>query len=262
MISDAVMWKNVWFKRLTDPKVKNPVLIEGLPGIGYVGKIAADYLVKVLNAKKITEVYSFHFYDQVIVGDDGVCRLPRNELYQGRWGGRDVLILVGDSQPPISDLEGHYLVFKEIFNYSVSLGCKLIVTLGGFQDAQVRIKPKVYVACTNDNLLKKLVSVENITLDRGGQGRIFGAAGLLLALAQLENMDGFSLLGTTLGTLEDYLAAYHVLAALSKILSLPLDLSGLEEKKNRTQSFLLDVKRRRKDYLERIEEPKPPEYIG
>jgi len=37
------------------------ILIEGLPGLGMVGKIAVKYLIKQLKAKKFAELYSPHF---------------------------------------------------------------------------------------------------------------------------------------------------------------------------------------------------------
>ena len=37
----------------TIPKLNNPLFIEGLPGIGNVGKIAVDFLVEELKAKKL-----------------------------------------------------------------------------------------------------------------------------------------------------------------------------------------------------------------
>jgi len=43
-------------------KFKNPILVEGLPGIGLVGKIAAKHLAKELKAKRIAEIYSPHFH--------------------------------------------------------------------------------------------------------------------------------------------------------------------------------------------------------
>ncbi|HID16822.1 TPA: proteasome assembly chaperone family protein, partial [Candidatus Bathyarchaeota archaeon] len=48
---------------LKEGKVKpfNPTIIEGLPGLGSVGKIAASYLISQLKAKKIEELYSPHF---------------------------------------------------------------------------------------------------------------------------------------------------------------------------------------------------------
>ena len=43
-----------WEIELLDKKVKikNPVLLEGLPGIGNVGKIAADFIIEEIKAKK------------------------------------------------------------------------------------------------------------------------------------------------------------------------------------------------------------------
>ena len=40
------------------PNLKNPVLIEGLPGIGNVGKIVVDFMVDELKAQKVYEIYS------------------------------------------------------------------------------------------------------------------------------------------------------------------------------------------------------------
>ena len=37
----------------------NPILIEGLPGIGFVGKLAAEHLVSELKAKKIATIINF-----------------------------------------------------------------------------------------------------------------------------------------------------------------------------------------------------------
>ena len=35
------------------PKLNNPILIEGLPGIGNVGKLAVEHLIEMTKAKKI-----------------------------------------------------------------------------------------------------------------------------------------------------------------------------------------------------------------
>ena len=39
-------------------KVNNPVLIEGLPGIGNVGKIVVDFLIDQLKHELVYEIYS------------------------------------------------------------------------------------------------------------------------------------------------------------------------------------------------------------
>ena len=45
-------------KILEKPKMKNPILVEGLPGIGNVGRVAVGYLVAELKMVKIAELYS------------------------------------------------------------------------------------------------------------------------------------------------------------------------------------------------------------
>ena len=43
-------------KQITDVKLKKPILVEGLPGIGHVGKLVAEHMIDELGAKKIVEV--------------------------------------------------------------------------------------------------------------------------------------------------------------------------------------------------------------
>ena len=65
----------------SNPKLKDIILIEGLPGVGNVGKLAAEHLIDELKAKKFAEIYSKFFPPQVLVDDDGVVKLVNNELY-------------------------------------------------------------------------------------------------------------------------------------------------------------------------------------
>ena len=48
-------------KSIEKPKLNNPVLIEGLPGIAYIGRNVAGYLIDELGAKKFGELYSSYF---------------------------------------------------------------------------------------------------------------------------------------------------------------------------------------------------------
>ena len=42
---------------LEDVELNNPVFIEALPGIGHVGKLAADHMIDEFNATKFAEIY-------------------------------------------------------------------------------------------------------------------------------------------------------------------------------------------------------------
>ncbi len=52
---------DIVIRYLEKPKLKNAVFVEGLPGIGNVGKLAAEHLIDELEAKKFAEIVSKHF---------------------------------------------------------------------------------------------------------------------------------------------------------------------------------------------------------
>ncbi len=43
------------------PKLKNAIFVEGLPGMGNVGKVVMDFIIDELNARKIYEITSDTF---------------------------------------------------------------------------------------------------------------------------------------------------------------------------------------------------------
>ena len=63
------------------PKLKNPIFIEGLPGVGNVGRIAAGYLVEELKAKKFAELFSSHFMPFVLLHENSAVHVLKNEFY-------------------------------------------------------------------------------------------------------------------------------------------------------------------------------------
>ena len=64
-----------------EPDLKDVIFIEGLPGVGNVGKLAAEHLIDELKAVKFADIYSKYFPPQVLVEDNGVVKLVNNELY-------------------------------------------------------------------------------------------------------------------------------------------------------------------------------------
>ena len=123
-------------------KLKSPVLIEGLPGIGLVGKIAADHLIAELKGEKVAELYSPHFPHQVLMQKNGVMRMIKNKFYLVRGKKRDLLILVGDVQAVTS--EAQYEVTGKMLDYAQKKGVKLIITLGGYGMGKVQPTPRVF----------------------------------------------------------------------------------------------------------------------
>ena len=44
-------------ERPADPDLEDPILIEGLPGVGHVGKLAAEHLLEEFDAELVRRIY-------------------------------------------------------------------------------------------------------------------------------------------------------------------------------------------------------------
>ena len=229
-------------QELTKVDLKNPVIVEGLPGIGLIGKLAADHLISELHAEKFAELYSPHFIHQAVVEPDSTIRPMRNEFYYWKGKNLQLIILVGDTQPQPTDSYGHYEVVGAILDYVEKFGVKTIFTLGGSSTGGQEVKtPRVFGAATDGELVKKYQN-EGITFRSDPGSAIVGASGLLLALGKLRGMHGLCLLGESPGYLViDARSAKSVLEVLTKILGLEVDMSELEKRAQETEQFIKKV---------------------
>src|SRR2546425_1093310 len=90
---------NIVIRYLDHPKLDDPTCIEGLPGIGNVGKLAEEHLKDELKAVKFAEIFSKYFPPQVLVQEDGQVKLVNNEMhYVKRGAGKDLVLITGDYQ--------------------------------------------------------------------------------------------------------------------------------------------------------------------
>ncbi len=246
------------------PKLKNPICIVGLPGIGNIGRIAVGYMVHELKAKKFAELYSPYFFPFVMVHNNMIHTL-RNEFYYYKRKEGDLIFLIGDCQT--YDPKGHYEVVGKILEFLKSLGCKFIITVGGFGTGSISEKPKVFGGVTEQKMIKKYRKY-GIDFSISGQiGRIVGAAGLLVGLSELYGMKGMVLLGETTGfpIMTDPTAAETVLRVLQRILKLKIDLTKLEEKVKAMHDFIKKLEEIQRQALKQIgKEEKTTElkYIG
>ena len=251
--------KTTTIKELTKIELKNPVLIEGLPGLGMVGRIGTRYLAKQLKAKKLANLYSPHFPYYVLVNKKGSVRLLRGEFYfwKNEGGENDFIFFTGDSQA--QTIEGQYDIASCILDFAEKNGVKMIVTIGGYRK-EVEETPKVVVASTNPELLNKALKTKAMVSSAGNP--IVGTAGLLLGLARFRKIDAICLLGETRGYLPDPRAAKSVLEILQKMLKTKIDLSGLDkeiEKSEKIVEKMQEIEERRDTYarkMRRVEEEK------
>ncbi|MFA5861257.1 MAG: proteasome assembly chaperone family protein, partial [Candidatus Thermoplasmatota archaeon] len=202
-----------------------------LPGVGNVGKLAADHLIEVLGATKFATITSKHFPPQVLVLGDGTIRLVNNELYYWKAreaGQRDLIILIGDYQGLTAD--GQYELVDAILDILSDLGCKTLYTLGGYGTGKMLDKPRVLGAATSKDLVSEMKKRNVVFRKNEPGGGIVGASGLFLGLGARRGMAGICLMGETSGYLVDPKSAQSVLEILSEVLCVKIDFSDLESR--------------------------------
>jgi uncharacterized protein (TIGR00162 family) len=256
--------KETFIKKLAEVKLKNPVLIEGLPGLGLVGKIATRYLIKHLKAERFAHLYSPHFPYFVLVNKKGSVRLLRGtfHFWKNQNGENDLMFFTGDSQA--QTIEGQYEISDCILGFAKKHDVKMIVTVGGFR-MEVKDKPKVVAAATNPELLNRALKAEAVVSSMGSP--IVGTAGLILGLACFQEVDALCLLGETRGYLPDPKAAKSVLEVLRALLGFDVDLTDLDEeilKAKKMVKRLQKIEEKRVLQVEEIrkEEDKKMTYIS
>jgi len=207
------------------PKLDNPVLIEGLPGIGFVANIASLHLINELKAKLFAKIVTSSFQDFAVTTQDGNTHSPINELYYVKQenGGSDLIIWYGNTQALTTI--GQYELCGKILKFVQDLGCKYVVSIGGFKKDEVQQIPGVYSTATDIDTMKTVLDLGTKVM----VGNVFGIAGISIGLAKLYDMKGFSLLVDTPGMNPDVNAARYALLTLFKFLNFTVDLSNIEQ---------------------------------
>jgi uncharacterized protein (TIGR00162 family) len=255
--------KETYVKELKKTELKNPILIEGLPGLGLVGKIAIRHLVKQVKAEKFAHLYSPFFPYFVLVSKKGNVRLLRGTFYAWkRTGNNDIVLFTGDSQA--QTVEGQYEISEQILKFAQQQGAKMIITIGGYR-MEAKDKPKVIVAATNQALLNKALQAGAEISPTGSP--IVGTAGLILGLSHLQKIDALCLLGETRGYLPDPKSAKSVLEVLQSMLGFDAQLAGLDDEITKADKMVnrlqkIEEKRALEAEETRKEEDKKVTYIS
>ena len=202
-----------YLHEISKPDLENPVFVQGLPGFGNVGRIAAHLLIKFCDAKPFAELYSPYFPDYVSISSNGICSLPKYEFYSAQIEKNNLVIMTGETQPSFDDVLAHYNVCGDILDFAQKIGCSFIITMGGVPITED--KTQVYVAATSPSLATEFMGKGAVIYSKG---RIVGGTGLTLALAKERELEGICLLGATTGFKADRGAGFMVFKFLMKTL--------------------------------------------
>jgi hypothetical protein len=224
-----------------EPKLENPVLVEGLPGIGHVGRLAAKHIIDELKAKKFATLYSHSFPPQVLIKEDGMIGTMKNEFYYWKAeesSQRDILFVTGNTQSTTSD--GQYELSEKILDVASNHDVDMIYTLGGLGVGRIVEKPRVFGAITNKKFISELEKL-NVVVKREGIGQIIGVSGLLLGLGKIRGIDGICLMGETSGYYLDPNSAKAVLRVLTKLLNVTINMDKLTKEARDTEKRVAEA---------------------
>lgn len=211
------------------PRLRKAIFIEGLPGIGNVGKVVIDFIVDELNAKKIYEITSNTFPHSVFVNEDNLVELPKIELFYKKFNNNDLLLMGGDVQP--IDEVSSYEFSEKILDLVEGFNIQEIITLGGIGLGEIPKRPRVYCTGNSKEIIERYKCKRVHDNLYGVVGPIVGVSGLLLGLASRRKINAIALLAETYGH-PMYLGvkgARELLKVLNEKLKLDINVDKLEK---------------------------------
>ncbi|WP_115862739.1 proteasome assembly chaperone family protein [Halorussus litoreus] len=213
---------------VADPELRDPVLVEGLPGVGHVGKLAAEHLLEEKESELVRRVYSEYFPPQVSVHDNGTADLVAAEIHAVELDERDLLVLTGDHQA--SDNAGHYRLTEAFLDVAESFDVETAYALGGVPTGELMEEYAVLGAATDEEFVEELREVGVEFREDEPAGGIVGTSGLLLGLGERRGVRAACLMGETSGYLVDPKSARAVLEVLEEALGFEVDFESLEDR--------------------------------
>ena len=223
-------------ERVGSADLDEPVFVEGLPGVGHVGKLVAEHLVEETESELLARVYSEHFPPQVGVDEDGVATLAHAEIYAVKTEGRDMVILTGNHQA--GDNEGHYHVADAFLDLAEEYGADEIYTLGGVPTGELIEEYGVLGAVSREELIEELEEAGVEFRSEEPAGGIVGTSGLLLGLGARRGYDAACLMGETSGYLVDPKSARAVLEVLQTMLDFEVSFEALDDRADEMEDVI------------------------
>ena len=232
-------------KMTAEQETENPIFIEGLAGVGHIGRNTVSFVAESMEARKIGEIHSHHFPPYAIVSDKRTINTIKNDIYEvKREDKQDVVFLEGNAQA--NNPEGHHEVTDKVMDLVETVGATELVTVGGYGTGDVVEEPEVMGVTTEEDHQDKYGEY-NITFDHDVD-QVVGVSGLLLGLAQERGYEGICILGETPGfLLSDPKSTEEVIKVVESIIDADLDYTGLDEKVEESQEILKKIRNLKKE---------------
>lgn len=213
-------------------KLNHPWLVAVWPGMGNVAISAGYYLMAKLGMHLLSEFSSNDLFDiEHVEVKDGLIRtghVPRSRMFvwQDPAQKRDIIVLIGEAQPP----RGKFEFCRHVIEHAKELGVERVVTFAAMATSMhPSDHSRVFGAATDKASLKELEQLEIEILE---DGQISGLNGILLGAAVDAKLRGACLLGEmphVLAQLPFPKASLAVLKLFTMLADIEIDTSELAE---------------------------------
>lgn len=236
-------------KVVADFSSKGKYLIVGLPGMGKVGYVTANYFVERFSGRLVAEIYSSHFPPQLLVGKNGISTLFIGKLYDID----SALVFTADTQPPST--EGQNEVCDALLSFLSGVGgvkppkgygLRSVVAGAAFVVPQVGGLRKVFVAGNEGSIIRSFVSLGAEPLS---DGVITGINGAIVGWAKYYGVPAAVVLGETWAPIvefdeTDYRAAKRVIEVLGGFMGIRADVGYMDSLANAVEGKVINLLRR------------------
>ncbi|VVB66715.1 PAC2 family protein [Candidatus Gugararchaeum adminiculabundum] len=209
--------------------LKGPRLIEGFPGIGLVGTIAASYLVEKLQMEQLGYITSEKFPALAAIHD--YVPLHPARIYKSKK--YNLLVLFSEFIVPLATV---YPLSTEILKWSKAKGVSEIHSLGGI-NLKKGSRETFGIASTPD-MVKRLEKAEVKTIK---EGATTGVSGILLAECATQKFPASSILAQSNTSYMDPGAAARALACLSAVIGLEINTNELAAEAKLIEGKMKDI---------------------
>jgi proteasome assembly chaperone (PAC2) family protein len=214
------------------PKLTTPNMVAAWPGIANVSSIAVTYLKRRLDFKDLGEVDAPYFCDPIgVTARDNVVeepQFPQSRFYywKNKPGKSDLILFIGDDQPPVKAYEMANAVLDMAARFKVNRIYTCAAAITRIHHTEM---PKAWGVATTKKLTAEL---KRYDLMQRGNLQIAGLNGLLLGVARERAVDAICVLGevpSQAARIQNPMAALAILRVLTTMLDIKIDLLELEQ---------------------------------
>jgi len=207
----------ITIREIAKHNLKDPVLIDGFPGVGLVGTIVANFLINTLKLEQIGVIDSYKFPSISIV-KDGEPHNPMR-LYSGEQICNDgscnqVVVCVSEFTPPAEITKD---LVNTLMDWAVGNGCKKIISAEGFIPGPKADGERNDVYGVSSTLGSRKW-IKDAKVKPFTYGTVGGITGALLNEGKIRKVNVLGLLAEVSEDSPDARAAANVIKAIDELL--------------------------------------------